>query len=122
MKALVDMIQASPQARERTKVIFETLSREGSVQEGCARLGIARTRFQDLRRRLMRGAVGALEERPSGRPRRPRESAGSEREALARRVAELEHELRRTQAELTIARSTAAAPVSARLAAKERRR
>ncbi len=45
---LVDRTQASGQARERAKVILLTLGRDVSVREGCERLRISRTRFQDL--------------------------------------------------------------------------
>jgi hypothetical protein len=118
MRALVDRIEASNEARERTKVILATLGRQESVQEGCARLGIKRTRFQDLRRRMMAGAVEALEERPAGRPRSEQASVCAEREALRGRVAALEHELELVRTELAIARSGAGAAVAARLAAR----
>jgi hypothetical protein len=122
MQALVDGTRASRDARERTKVILLTLARESSVQTGYERLGMGRTRFQDLRRRMIEGAVQALEERPAGRPRRRRERDGSELQELRGRLVELELELLRTRAELDVARSGAAAAVEVRLAAKGVRR
>ena len=122
MQALVDGTRASRDARERTKVILLTLARESSVQTGYERLGMGRTRFQDLRRRMIEGAVQALEERPAGRPRRRRERDGSELQELRGRLVELEQELLRTRAELDVARSGAAAAVQARLVAKGVRR
>jgi hypothetical protein len=118
MGTLVDAIRASPDARERTKVMLLTLSGPWSVRDGCARLGIGRTRFQDLRRRMIEGAVQALERGPAGRPQRRANDACPESLELRRRVVEIEHELRRTQAELDIARSGAGTAVAARLAAK----
>ena len=122
MQALVDGTRASRDARERTKVILLTLARESSVQTGYERLGMGRTRFQDLRRRMIEGAVQALEERPAGRPRRRRERDGSELQELRGRLVELEQELLRTRAELDVARSGTAAAVQARLVAKGVRR
>jgi hypothetical protein len=122
MAALVDQTRASREARERTKVILLTLTQEASVQAGYEQLGMGRTRFQDLRRRMLEGAVQALEERPVGRPRCPREREVSELQELRGRLVELEHELRRTRVELEIARSGAAAAVEARLVAKGVRR
>jgi hypothetical protein len=122
MEALVDAVPASPDARERTKVMLLTLVGPWSVCQGYQRLGIRRTRFQDLRRRMLQGAVRAVEQGPVGRPARPRPVASRELRQLRRRVVELEHELHRTQTELDIARSGAGAAVAARLAAKGARR
>ena len=52
MAALVDQTRSSREARERTKVILLTLTQEASVQAGYEQLGMGRTRFQDLRRRM----------------------------------------------------------------------
>ena len=118
MATLVDGTRASADARERTKVMLMTLSGPWSVRDGCERLGIGRTRFQDLRRRMIEGAVQALERGPAGRPQRRTDDACSESQELRRRVVELEHELRHMQAALDIARSGAGGAVTARLAAK----
>ena len=122
MKRLVDTILASEQARERATVIMQTLAGTSSVQAGCRLLGMGRTRFQDLRRRLIGAAVGALEERPAGRPRLQVATTCRQLSALRRRLVGLEHELRRAQAELDIARGEAGAAVTARLAVKGGRR
>jgi hypothetical protein len=119
---LVESIEASPQARERAKVILLTLAQKSSVQAGCRWLGVGRTRFQDLRQRMLAAAVAALEERAAGRPRHPVQRTCRQLSTLRRRLGELEQELRRTQAELDVARSEAGAAVSARLAAKGARR
>jgi hypothetical protein len=118
METLVDRIPASPDARERTKVMLLTLSGPWSVRDGYECLGIGRTRFQDLRRRMIESAVQALERGPAGRPQRRPKGVCRERRELRRRVVALEHELRRTQTALDIARSGAGTAVAARLAAK----
>ena len=122
MQALVDMVEASPRARERAQVILQTLARQCSVQRGCRALGMGRTRFQDLRRRMLGAAVGALEERATGRPRLQVARTCRQLSTLRGRLAGLEHELRRAQAELDIARGEAGTAVTARLAAKGGRR
>jgi hypothetical protein len=66
MRTLMDGTRASAGARERTKVMLLTLSVPWSVRDGCERLGIRLTRFQDLRRRMIEGAVQGLERGPAG--------------------------------------------------------
>jgi hypothetical protein len=122
MHTLVESIEASPQARERAKVILLTLAQKWSVQAGCRWLRVGRTRFQDLRQRMLGAAVAALEERAAGRPRSQVQRTCRQLSTLRRRLVELEQELRRTQAELDVARSEAGPVVSARLAAKRVRR
>lgn len=122
MGKLVDTTEASEQARERAKVMMRTLAGTCSVQAGCRSLGMGRTRFQDLRRRLLGAAVGALEERPAGRPRLQVAKTCRQLSTLRRRLAGLECDLRRAQAELDIARGEAGSAVTARLAAKGGRR
>jgi len=122
MHKLVETIEASPPARERAKVILMTLSRRMTVEAGCRWLRVGRTRFQELRRRMLAAAVGALEERPAGRPRTQVEQTRRGLAALRRRLVALESELRTVQTELDIARSEAGPAVTARLAAKGGRR
>jgi hypothetical protein len=101
MSPLLEAIEASPVARERTKVILLTLSGHWSVREGYERLGMKRTRFQDLRRQLLEAAVRALEGGVAGRPRSgPGESKRAR--ALREQVVDLEHtlQLARTHVEL----------------------
>lgn len=117
--ALIDKLPASAAARERTEMIFSTLGRQRSVDEACVCLGIGRTRFQDLRRRMLQAGVEALEERAAGRPRIPRDPDDAGKRALRRRVAELEGELHRLRIELDLATSAAGPAVARRLRAKE---
>jgi len=122
MRTLVERVEASPGARERARVILLTLGRKWTVQEACQWLGIQRTRFQDLRRRLLEGAVGALEERAAGRPRQRTDPQEPRLSGLRQKVAKLEHELCCAQTELDIARSEAGTAVARRRTAKEQRR
>jgi len=103
-------------------VILQTLWGALSVKQGYERLGVGRTRFQDMRRRLIESARASQEERPGGRPRNEKRVEDPERSALAERVRDLEHELRLLRAELDIARGGASAAVERRLAWRGGRR
>jgi len=118
METLVDRTGASRETRERVKVILHTLSGELSVKEGYERIGVGRTRFQDLRRRMLGFAADGLEERAAGRPRLAHLDATHEEQRLAGRVEELERHVLELETELEIACSDAAAAVRARLAAR----
>jgi len=122
MGALVDRTEASERAKHRAKVILDTLAGVRSVQSGCVELGVGRTRFQDLRQRLLGAAAGALEERAAGRPRLQVAQTCRQLKALRLRLSGLERELRRAQAELDIARGEAGEAVQARLVVKGGRR
>lgn len=122
MEALVATTPASPEAMVRTKVILLTLTRELSVEEGYRRLGVKRTRFQALRRRMLAGATAALEPRPRGRPATAGAEAFEAASALRGEVARLEAEVARVRTELDLARSAAGRAIEARLRAKAVRR
>jgi transposase len=89
----VERLQGSAKAKERARVILETLAGRLSVQEACRRLGIGEAFFNRLRLRFLDGGVPALEDRPAGR--RPRQVS-----AEAERIHKLEAELQKTQLQL----------------------
>ena len=97
MTTLVGAIEASETARERMKVMLLTICGHWSVRDGFERLGLGRTQFQTLRRRMLDGAVRALEPGLSGRPRArvPRDEDSHEKQAL-------EHTLRIARAQVDI--------------------
>jgi transposase-like protein len=97
----VDHLHGSEKAKERLRLILETLGGRLRVQEACDRLGISEQRFRQLRQALLEGALASLEDRPAGRPRRA--AAPEETVALRQQVAELEHELRAAQVREEIA-------------------
>ena len=65
---LVDQIDGSDQARQKLRIILETLSGQKSVPQACAELGIERSRFHAMRKAFLLGAVSSLEPRGRGRP------------------------------------------------------
>jgi hypothetical protein len=105
METLVQGIEVSEVARERAKVMLLTLGGQWSVRDGYERLGMKRTRFQDLRRQMLRAAVGALEGGASGRPRRRARGDAACVTRLRSQVRELTHELRLVRAQLDVAES-----------------
>ena len=67
----MDQFDASDEAKERFQVAVELLTGTCRVQEACARLGIGRTRLEQVRHDAMSGALAALErQRPGRKPRR----------------------------------------------------
>lgn len=100
----VDHLAGSAPAKERLKVVLETLAGRCRVVEACARLGLSEPRFHQLRAELLQAALERLEPRPPGRPPAARPSATPEQvEGLQTRVAELEGELQASQVREEIA-------------------
>lgn len=97
---LAERLEGSARARQRMRVILETLSGAMRVAEACAELGICSQRFEALRAEAIGAGVAALEPRPMGRPARAERQPEVVR--LEERVAELEAELKvaRVRAEL----------------------
>jgi transposase-like protein len=83
----VERLQGSAKAKERARVVLETLAGRLSVQDACRRLGIGEAFFNRLRLRFLSGGVPALEDRPAGRRPRP---VSAEEEQLRRLEAELQ--------------------------------
>ena len=98
---VVEHLQGSDKAKDRLRVILETMQGRWRVQEACGRLGIGEQRFRQLREELLQAALASLEDRPAGRPCRPAEP--EEITALRRQVAELTRELQAAQVREEIA-------------------
>ena len=85
--------------------ILSTVSGLRPVDEVCRELGIGRTYFDELRRRMLQGALAAIAPRPVGRP--PQRTATAESEvALRAQVAMLERENQILRAQLDLASVT----------------
>src|SRR5437870_12007895 len=90
----VDQLPGSPQAKDRLKVVLETLAGTCRVQEGCARLQVSEPRFQQLRLQVLEAGLARLEPRAAGRPAQTPSPAEQEIAALKARLAELELKLK----------------------------
>lgn len=123
LEPLLEPIRASEMARERLRIVLLTLSGDWSVTDALDRLLISRTRFQDLRRRMLKGALAALEPGPRGRPAQVRAERLPEVARLEAENASLRLELRMAQTSLELSEGPAGAAVRRRLRAQlERRR
>jgi len=100
MDQLVRGLEASEEARRRVRVVLLTLLGQWRVQDGCDRLGIGRTRFQDLRRAMLQAAVEALECGAPGRPRAQHRGERAPKLEEKLRQARRRLQLRETELEL----------------------
>ena len=100
----VDHLAGSDQAKERLKVVLETLAGKCRVQEACQRLGISEPRFHQLRQQMLEAALAGLEPQPAGR--KPAPPPSPEQLELAKLAKELEAkaaELQATQVRAEVA-------------------
>ena len=90
----VQKLEGSAQAKQRARVLLETVAGTCRVSEACARLGISEPRFDQLRLEALQAAVDRLEARPTGRPARTVSAAEVELEQLQEENAELKAKLK----------------------------
>jgi transposase-like protein len=93
---LVERLEGSEHAKDRLKVILETLSGRQTIPAACEILGIQESMFHKMRSQVLQTAVGRLEPRPLGRPSQTLSPA-------EQRVAELEEENQRLRGKLHLA-------------------
>jgi hypothetical protein len=94
---LVDGLESSTQAKERLKVILQTIAGELSVVDACARLNVSEARFHALRAEALHAAADYLEPKPAGRRPQQTDTQAVEAAALKEQIQELKIELRATQ-------------------------
>jgi len=99
----VDRCNGEEIAKERFKVILETIAGTCRVLEACVRLRVCEQRFHQLREDAFDGALAGLRPRPRGRRPRRLSSAEEEIKVLRERIAALELELRTARAREEIA-------------------
>ncbi len=116
----VQHLHGSAQAKERLRVILETMMGQWRVGEACDRLGICEQRFRQLRAELLQAALERLEARPAGRPRRveePEDTAGLRQQLAAMQlelhVAQVREEIALALPQLAASAPSAAGPPSA---------
>jgi hypothetical protein len=124
--ALVRHLEGSEQAKERLEVILETIVGRLTIGQACQRLGISPAMLFRLRTEVLEAGLSRLEPRPLGRPphvRTPEEQRSVE---LARRVEELESDLkiaavREEIAQVLMRGETAESPAKKTTGGKSRR-
>ncbi|MCB1162132.1 hypothetical protein KDL67_05540 [bacterium] len=98
--AIVDRIDCGEQARVRLRALVATLTREQTVGQACAALGVSRARLHAMRNEWLAASAASLE--PKRRGRRPHAATDEER-----RLERLELENERLRRELHVAREMA---------------
>jgi len=98
---LVDKQAGSERAKQRLKVILQTLNGEITVAEACSEIGINESAFYKMRERFLAESVESLEPRKAGR--KPREQdVDTDRQQFEQEIEDLASELHvaRVKAEL----------------------
>ena len=81
-------------ARQRAEVIFQVRSGQMTATEAAQTLGISRQQYYQWEQRALQALLIALEDQPTGRPKSPTDPA---KEALQRRVEQLEQTVQHQQ-------------------------
>jgi hypothetical protein len=98
-----ETLKLSELAKERLKVVLQTIAGQCRIGDACSQLGISEQRFDQLREDALRAAGERLELRASGRPVQTPSPAQEQIRLLEAKVAELEVELRVAQTRAEIA-------------------
>jgi Helix-turn-helix domain len=112
----VDQLAGDATAKERLRVVLETMAGQRRVSEACTQLGISEQRFDELRAAALQAAVAALEPKPPGRKPQSSTAEHVELELLRSRVTELEARLK-----VAAVRTEVAAILSHTAAASEKK-
>jgi transposase-like protein len=94
----VHQLGGSDIAKERVKIVLETVAGTCGVDDACQRLDICPQRFHQLRQQIMEGAVTAAEPGTPGRRAQPPTAATEQIERLEHQVAQLQRELQASKA------------------------
>lgn len=105
----VDHLDDSERAKDRLRTFLETLSGTLPIPAACARLGLGESYFHELRGEWLQAALGLLEPKPLGRPRREVEAGPlvQEHARLSEEAAALREQLRAVQVQAEIERALA---------------
>jgi transcriptional regulator of heat shock response len=81
-------------ARQRAELILRVRSGQMTATEAALTLGISRQQYYQWEQRALQALLSALEDQPTGRPKNPTDP---EKEALQRRVKQLEQQVQEHQ-------------------------
>jgi len=99
----VESVSGSDLAKQRARVLLETIAGTCRVQEACLRLGISEPRFDQLRIQGVEHLVQSLEPRRAGRPARMPSAAEERIRQLQEQVHALQMQVQIAQARAEIA-------------------
>jgi transposase-like protein len=94
---LVDTLEGSAEAKERLKVVLETLSGTKTMSEACTELGVGETALRELRGQMLQAMVQELEPRARGRPKQEARPSAQDLAALQAENRQLQMQLRGLQ-------------------------
>ena len=94
---LVADLDGSEQARQRLKIILQTLAGAMTIDEAGDALGIGRAGFHKLRQQFLAQATSLLEPRPPGRQRRQPSAADHQIAELQQEIVQLKLDLKAQQ-------------------------
>ena len=80
----------NPKARQRAELIFQVRSGQLTATAAAQALGISRQQYYQWEKRGLAALLQALEDQPTGRPKG---LTDPEKQALQRRVEQLEHQV-----------------------------
>jgi hypothetical protein len=109
----VEQLSGSAEAKQRLKIVLETLAGLCRVGEACARLALSEQRFDQIRIEAMQAGVDRLEARPAGRQRSVPTSVEVQLQQALARIAELEAELQAAKIRAELAETLARAGAEA---------
>jgi hypothetical protein len=118
----VERLEGSKHAKERLRVIMDLVSGKCRAAEAGTRLGLGAAQLRRLRAAALQGALGALEPKPAGRPRRAQPAAADRAARLEAEVEQLAAQLQLSQAREEVARLLGATTPTAGQARQPRRR
>ena len=103
---LVESLAGSAVAKERLRMMLETMRGDRTIEEASTQLGIAPSLFHRLRKRTLQEMVESLEPRKPGPTPKPidLEKLEAEKSALAAEVRRLESELGKSRVREELAR------------------
>lgn len=99
----IDRVPGSELAKNRARVLLQTIAGTCRVQEACACLGISEPRFDQLRIHGVAQLVQSMEPRPAGRPPRLTSPVEEQIRELQHKVAALEMQVKIAQTRAEIA-------------------
>lgn len=102
---LVEGLEGSEHARERLRLILDTMAGKIAVEEACRKLDIGEARFHEMRCEVLQAAIGRLEPGRAGRPPKRTGEESSEVAALKKEIDDLKFDLQasRLREEIAVA-------------------
>jgi hypothetical protein len=93
LEECIEELEGSVEDKQRLRTILTTLFGAVRLFESCAALDVGETRFRQLRRLALQGALDGIKAKPPGRPGKASTLAGERLGELERLLAEKELEL-----------------------------